>query len=203
MSEHDQPQETPRIGRRTDAEIKAEAREEMQGEVDARMEEFEKRMEAKFAQQAQQHSADIANVEAVARTAGAIPPLKRTKINTSNDIIRGVAHATGGASHEDVVNEETGEVEPWTPNCPDWVFANYGGTGGSEYIDDPEMFGKPLTEDGRIAEYLFKQAFLNDIKMTQEMLTEAMEAFKERGEVPRLTAPEETDAAELAATAVL
>lgn len=192
--------EEKRVGRRTDAEIKAEGKAEAEAEIEHRMEAFEKRMEKKMAAQQQNHDAHLATVTAAAKTQGAIPTLKQTNINTGNDIVRGVAHATGGASHEEV-EDENGNMVPWTPECPDWVYSNYGGLGGPEYMGTEE-YGRPLTQDGHLAEYLYKQAYLNDIRMTQEMLPEAMEGFKDRGDVPRLTAPQ-ADNASLAAAAVL
>lgn len=178
------------------AKVEAELAAKADADKEALKEEMRAEMQQQMATLRQAQAAHMTNVEAAVKTQGAIPALKRTKINVTNDTIRGLAHATGGASHESLP-----DGTPWTPACPDWVFANYGGTGSD--INDPKTYGKPLTDDGRLAEYLFKQAFLNDIKMTQEMLPEAMEAFKERGKTPRLTAPPEEDPGQLAAVAVL
>ena len=200
--DYDSAVDTPKKkGPPTHDEVRADERArvetEMQEQVDRRFAEVDQKMAA----MEQNHNAGMANVTAVAKAGNAIPSLKRTKINVSNDIVRGLAHATGGVSHSDVIDPTTGEFVPWTPGCPDWVYANYGGTGGGEAHLGKETYGRPLTEDGRIAEFLFKQAFLNDIKMNQDMLPDAMEAYKERGEVPRLVAPETENAQELAAAA--
>lgn len=173
-------------GRRTDAEIKAEGKAEMAGELDA--------LKKQMADLAKATNAKVATVTAA--QANKIPALRRNKVVINNDVVRGLAHATGGASHPD--NEDG---SPWTPGCPDWVYESFGGT-DMEIDEDGNGQTVAATEEGELAEYLFKQAYLDNQKIVDiDMLVEVMANYN--AGKPTVTQAPEFDAKELAAVAVV
>jgi hypothetical protein len=176
MEESTEENTTPEVrkGRRTDAEIKAEGNAEILAGM--------KTMQDTIARLEEEREADRTAV--IIQKPG-IPKLQKTRVRMTNDTVRGVAHATGGASHNDF---EDGT--PWTPSCPDWVTETYMNRGKD-------------TEESLLAEYLYKQAFLNDNKIYNfDMLEEAMLVYKDKGKLAPII-EQGTPASELAKVAVV
>jgi len=84
------------------------------------------------------------------------PELRRNRSRATNEEVRGVSRATGGASHEDL---EDGT--PWTPAHPEWVLESY-----------------PVEEHHTILT-LYKQAWLDGHPIQNlDQLQEVVYAFK-------------------------
>jgi len=89
------------------------------------------------------------------------PELKRGRSRSTNEEVRGIARATGGASHEDF---EDGT--PWTPAHPEWVLESY-----------PE-------EEHEVVLTLYKQAWLDGHPIQNlDQLQEIVYAFRENQEI--------------------
>lgn len=103
-----------------------------------------------------------ANLTSEVRTKSGKMELKRNRKTMTNEEVRGLANATGGAAHPD---HEDGT--PWTPAHPDWVIESY-------------MSGGQPTEKSELAIHLYKQSYLDGRRFTNyEMLNEAMIAYEE------------------------
>ena len=89
------------------------------------------------------------------------PELRRNRSRATNEEVRGIARATGGASHEDF---EDGT--PWTPSHPDWVRESY-----------------PV-EKHELVLTLYKQAWLDGHPIQNlDQLQELVYAYEENNEI--------------------
>ena len=102
------------------------------------------------------------------------PELRRKRSRATNEEVRGIARATGGASHDDL---EDGT--PWTPAHPDWVLESY-----------PE-------EEHDVILTLYKQSWLDGHPVQNlDQLQEIIYAFRENQEIehPENNAEEHAEA---------
>jgi hypothetical protein len=144
-------------GRPSNEEIKARARQEAEAEMSGALAEIKAELE-ELKSRDKQKNAQMANLTVAVQSQGR--QLKKTQRRITDQMVRGVAHATGGASHEDL---EDGT--PWTPHPPDWVTESF------------LVNGEP-TEESEDAVYVWKQAWLDDRPITDiDELKLALEAY--------------------------
>jgi len=103
------------------------------------------------------------------------PELRRNRSRATNEEVRGIARATGGASHEDF---EDGT--PWTPAHPEWVLESY-----------------PV-EKHELVLTLYRQAWLDGHPIQNlDQLQELIYAYEENHEIHYREDNAEAHAAEL------